>query len=57
MKITIKTLKPRNPLVVAAKLRQAGAHGGHQASRRKRREGKQELRRMLSGHDNAVHRS
>lgn len=50
MKLTIKTLKPRNPLVPAAKLRQAGAHGSHQASRRVRREGKQELRRLLSEH-------
>lgn len=49
MKLTVKTLKPRNPLVPAAKLRQAGAHGAHQPSRRVRREGKQELRRLLAG--------
>lgn len=49
MKIVVKTTKPRNPHVVTAKLRQAGAHGAHNASRRLRREEKQALRRALTG--------
>jgi hypothetical protein len=47
MKITVKQPKPRNPLVPAAKMRQAGAHGSHRPTRRARREQKQELRRLL----------
>jgi len=48
MKITLKTLKPRNPLVAAARFRRAGAHRpDHRISRRAgRREMRQELERM-----------
>ena len=49
MKLTIKNLKPRNPLVAAAKLRQAGAHGAHESARRTRRAEKQALRKLLAG--------
>jgi hypothetical protein len=48
MKIVVKASKPRNPHVVAAKLRQAGTHGAHHASRRMRREEKQALHRVLN---------
>lgn len=47
MKLIVKQPKPRNPLVPAAKMRQAGAHGSHERTRRQRREQKRELRRML----------
>jgi len=48
MKITLKTLKPRNPLVAAARFRRAGAHrpDSGQARRAGRREMRQELERM-----------
>ncbi|MCS0633682.1 hypothetical protein NX786_30525 [Telluria mixta] len=40
----IKSIKPRNPHAVAAKQRNAGAHGAYQAGRRQRRTEKQALR-------------
>jgi hypothetical protein len=46
MKISIKT-KPRNPHAVAAKGRNAGAHGTYRAERRERRVGKQALRSLV----------
>ena len=49
MKLVIKTPKPRNPLVVAARQRQAGAHGSHDASKRRRRDDKQALHLLLKG--------
>ncbi|CAN5283492.1 hypothetical protein BH11PSE11_BH11PSE11_07660 [soil metagenome] len=49
MKITIKLSKPRNPLVVAAKQRKAGAHGAYRPERHERRVEKQRLRQLLSG--------
>jgi hypothetical protein len=48
MKIVIRQAKPRNPHVVAAKARQAGAHGAHNATRRLRRQEKHALRRVLN---------
>ena len=45
MKIVLKTLKPRNPLVAPAQFRRAGAH---QSDRRDlRRAGQRELRSEL----------
>lgn len=46
MKITLKTLKPRNPLVAHAHFRRAGTHqaGGRFA----RQEGRRALQRELS---------
>lgn len=49
MKLAIKKLKPRNPLVAAAKLRQAGAHGSYESSRRTRRAEKHTLHLLLTG--------
>jgi hypothetical protein len=49
MKVTIKTIKPRNPHAVAAKQRNAGAHGEYQAERRQRRSEKQALRLLVAG--------
>jgi hypothetical protein len=45
----IKTMKPRNPHAVAARQRNAGAHGEFQARRRQRRLEKQMLRSMVAG--------
>jgi hypothetical protein len=42
----VKTSKPRNPLVAAARFRHAGPHGTDGAERR---EGRQALRHELSG--------
>ncbi|WP_163966133.1 hypothetical protein [Noviherbaspirillum galbum] len=47
MKTSIKPPKPRNPHVVTAKFRQAGAHGAIGAAKRARREENQALRRQL----------
>jgi len=44
-KFIVKAAKPRNPLVAAARFRQAGQHGGGQ--RAERREGRQTLQREL----------
>jgi hypothetical protein len=49
MKITIKTPKPRNPLAIAARQRNAGAHGAHLAQRKQRRTEKQALRSLVTG--------
>jgi hypothetical protein len=49
MKLTIKTIKPRNPLALAARQRNAGAHGEYQAERRQRRSEKQSLRMLVAG--------
>ena len=48
MKITIKTLKPRNPLVALARFRRAGAHQtvGRVARRAEQRALQRELDRM-----------
>jgi hypothetical protein len=48
MKVTIGTIKPRNPHALAAKQRNAGAHGEYQAKRRERRSEKQALRSLVS---------
>jgi len=45
----IKTMKPRNPHAVAAKQRNAGAHGAYRAERRQRRMEKQSLRSLVVG--------
>lgn len=47
----IKTIKPRNPHAVAAKQRNAGAHGAYRAERRQRRTEKQTLRALVIGQD------
>jgi hypothetical protein len=47
----IKSIKPRNPHAVAARQRNAGAHGTHQAGRRQRRMEKQALRSLIIGQD------
>lgn len=50
MKMKLKTPKPRNPLVAAAKLRGgAGAHQSEVSPRAARRAGKNRLRQLLSG--------
>jgi len=50
MKVKLKTPKPRNPLVAAAKLRGgAGAHQSEQSPRAARRAGKHQLQQLLSG--------
>jgi hypothetical protein len=49
MKLTIKTIKPRNPHALAAKQRNAGAHGEHQKERRQRRSERQSLRLLVAG--------
>ena len=45
-KLIVTPPKPRNPLVAAARFRQAGQHGGGAGS--ERREGRQALKRELS---------
>jgi hypothetical protein len=47
MTLTIKLNKPRNPVAVAAKQRNAGAHGAHLARRKQRRSEKQVLRSLI----------
>ncbi|WP_198117721.1 hypothetical protein [Massilia rhizosphaerae] len=47
----IKSMKPRNPHAVAAKQRNAGAHGAYQAERRQRRTEKRALRSLVTGQD------
>jgi hypothetical protein len=47
----IKSIKPRNPHAVAARQRNAGAHGGYQAGRRQRRVEKRVLRSLVIGQD------
>jgi hypothetical protein len=49
MKISIKPMKPRNPHAVAAKMRNAGAHGTYRAERKERRVEKQALRALVIG--------
>lgn len=49
MKLTIRTMKPRNPLVAPARSRKAGAHASHNPARRLRRIEKHQLRAELSG--------
>lgn len=38
MKLILKTLKPRNPLVAASRQRRAGAHGKSAGARRQQEE-------------------
>ena len=45
-KLIVKASKPRNPLVAAARFRQAGQHGTGDGA--ERREGRQALKRELS---------
>ena len=45
-RLIVKPSKPRNPLVAAARFRQAGQHGAGAGARR--REGRQALKRELS---------
>ena len=45
-KLIVKATKPRNPLVAAARFRQAGQHGAGAGAQR--REGRQALQRELS---------
>lgn len=45
-KYTVPASKPRNPLVAAARFRQAGTHGTGQGAAR--REGRQALKRELA---------
>jgi hypothetical protein len=47
----IKLMKPRNPHAVAARQRNAGAHGEFQAKRRQRRAESQALRSLVIGQD------
>lgn len=47
----IKSMKPRNPHAVAAKQRNAGAHGAYRAERKARRLEKQALRSWVIGQD------
>jgi hypothetical protein len=47
----IKSMKPRNPHAVAAKQRNAGAHGAYQAGRKQRRTEKRALRSLVIGQD------
>ena len=49
MKLIIKPNKPRNPHAIAAKQRNAGAHGTHLARRKQRRTEKQALRSLVIG--------
>jgi hypothetical protein len=49
MKITLKVPKPRNPLVLAARQRKAGAHEAAHPQRQLRRTEKQLLQQMLKG--------
>jgi hypothetical protein len=46
-----KSMKPRNPHAVAARQRNAGAHGAFQAKRRQRRAESQALRSLVTGQD------
>jgi len=48
-KLIVKTAKPRNPLVAAARFRQAGTHGTREGA--ERRDGRQALARELSSLD------
>jgi hypothetical protein len=48
MKLTT-TIKPRNPHALAARQRNAGAHGEHQVKRKQRRSEGQALRLLVSG--------
>lgn len=48
-KLTVPASKPRNPLVAAARFRQAGQHGNGRADAR--REGRQALKRELANLD------
>lgn len=45
MKITVNTLKPRNPLVALARLRSAGSH--RSGGRAMRQQGRRSLQREL----------
>jgi hypothetical protein len=47
MKTNIKPMKPRNPHAVAAKQRNAGAHGAYLAKRKQRRTENQALRSLV----------
>ena len=49
MKINIKLPKPRNPLVLPARQRKAGAHASDNPARRLRRVEKHNLRLLLLG--------
>jgi hypothetical protein len=48
MKLTLTTLKPRNPLVAASRLRRAGSHGKTGGARRQQAERglRQEIERL-----------
>ena len=48
-RLIVKPSKPRNPLVAAARFRQAGQHGAKEGAAR--REGRQALKRELSTFD------
>jgi len=48
MKPIIKPMKPRNPHAVAAKQRNAGAHGAYLARRKQRRTERQALRSLVT---------
>ena len=45
-RLIVKATKPRNPLVAAARFRQAGEHGARAGA--ERREGREALKRELS---------
>jgi len=45
-KLIVPTARPRNPLVPAARFRQAGQHGGGHGA--ERREGRQALQREIA---------
>jgi hypothetical protein len=47
----IKSMKPRNPHAVAAKQRNAGAHGAYRAGRKQRRMENRALRSLVIGQD------
>ncbi len=49
MKITVKLPKPRNPLAIVAKQRNAGVHGALNPKRTERRQEKQRLQQLKSG--------
>ena len=53
MKITVKTAKPRNPLVAPTRMRHAGRHDSGDKSHRQR--GRHELRRELRLADSERH--
>lgn len=48
MKITVKLPKPRNPLAVLVKQRNAGVHGALNPKRTERRQEKQRLQQFKS---------